>query len=73
MRPMLNVMARNPFISLGFVGCHFLNRDLLVSLPAASSSVIFWAAYLHTQLYSSCIILVVVGNEVLVCEFMPVL
>jgi hypothetical protein len=75
MRPMLNMMARNPFISLGFVGCHFLNRDLLllVSLPAASSSVIFCAAYLHTQLYSSCIILVVVGNEVLVCEFMPVL
>ena len=69
MRPTLKMMVRNPFISLGFVECYVVNRDLLVSLPAASSSVIVRAAYLHTHLYSSCIILVDVGNEVLVGEF----
>ena len=73
MRPMLEMMARNPLISLGLVGCHFLNRDLLVSLPAASNSDIFLAAYLHRQIYKACVYIVRylldVSDVPLVCEF----
>ena len=69
MRPTLKIMARNPLISLELVGYHFLDRDLLVSLPAASSSDIFLAAYLHRHIYKSCVYCSLPSDVSLVCEF----